>query len=432
MMPFYRFLTLAAAAFVVPSLYLRSRGEAMGHDRFRERLGKVWIRPGAGPRIWVQAVSVGEVRVAETFARRLRMTGASPEVVLSATTAAGLERAASLKDLASGVFAFPLDLPFAVRRTLDAVRPSAYGSIETEIWPGLLTDCGRRGIPVFIVNGSISGRSAKRYRVIGGAVGAGLRAVRAACMQSDADASRILSLGARPEAVVVTGNIKFDSSPQALEERAGALRRELALPEGKPLMIAGSTAPGEEAIAVRAWKRASEAVPGLALIVAPRHKERFDEAASEMSAAGASVIRRSGSRGSRAPGPGEAILLDTMGELEAAYALARAAFVGGSLAPRGGQNPLEPARAGVPVIFGPGMDNFRDVADRLVACGGAFEVSGADALADRVIALLLDPAGHERASRAARGFVAEHAGATEKTLLALSRLIPGVFGRAAS
>jgi len=455
-MVLYHALTLAGSALAVPSLYLRSVGDTAGRAALRERLGLLPKRlaraqAGAqaaqtgggtgrnlsGPRIWLQAVSVGEVRLAETFLTALHSARPGLEVVLSATTPSGLERAARLKEPTAGphagevsareVFAFPLDVPCVVSRALDTLRPAAYGSIETEIWPGLLCACARLGVPAFIVSGSVSEKSRQRYRWIAGAVKAGLGAVRAACMRSDEDAARILGLGASEASVVVTGDIKFDSTSADLSDRAEGLRQAMALPHGTPLLIAGSTSPGEEAVAVEAWKRAVESVPGLVLLVAPRHRESFGEAAAAMEAAGAKVLRRSRSTGTSPPGPGEAILLDTLGELEAAYALARVAFVGGSLVPRGGQNPLEPARAGVPVLFGSGMDNFREAARALLACGAASEVRDADSLAKAALRFLRDPAAHDRASEAGRAFVAAHAGATRKTIEVLSRLIPEVF-----
>jgi 3-deoxy-D-manno-octulosonic-acid transferase len=432
MISLYRLLTYAGSTLVVPALCLRAIGDVEGRVRLRERLGRISRRSGVGSCLWIQAVSVGEVRTAETLVAALRKSGLSAEVALSATTAAGLDRARALDSMAPEVFTFPLDLPVAVRRTLDALRPSAFGSIETEIWPGLLAECGARGIPAFIANGSISERSARRYRLIGSAVREGLQAVRAACMQSEEDASRVVALGARSGSVVVSGNMKFDSAPHDLEERASRLSRDLALPPGRPVMIAGSTSPGEEPIVAEAWSRARAEIPGLILIVAPRHRDRFDAAASAMASNGAAPVRRSRCDGTPRDVPSDAILLDTIGELEAAYTLAKVAFVGGSLVPRGGQNPLEPARAGVPVLFGPGMPGFREVADRLLACGGAFEVTDAASLAARAIAILADPSLHERASRAAKEFVASHAGATEKTLLALSRLIPEVFAKGAA
>src|SRR5882724_4966962 len=208
---YYKALALGGAALVVPALWLRSLSRPGEGERLRERLGRLGGRARQPGCLWLQAVSVGEVRVAETLAGALLKSGFSSPLALSATTAAGLARAEASGPACGGeVFAFPLDLTPVVRRTLDALRPAAYGSIETEIWPGLLGECARRGVPAFIASGSISGRSARRYGLIGGAVAPALGSLRAACMQTDADAERLLSLGARAGAVVVTGDIKFD------------------------------------------------------------------------------------------------------------------------------------------------------------------------------------------------------------------------------
>ena len=441
MMFLYRLATISGGVVAAPIWHLRTAGDPRSRTILRQRLGHLPPWPpnaggGSRKRIWLQAVSVGEVRLAATFLRAAREAGLEIETAVSSTTPTGIARAADLTGeeggtppIAAASFAFPVDLPWASRRALDTLRPAAFGTIETEIWPGLLAACARRGIPVFIANGSLSERSARRWGWMPGAIRHGLAAVRAACVQTSDDAERLLALGARPEAVVVTGNMKFDSRPADLLERAESLRQAMALAHGTPILIAGSTSAGEEAIVVEAWKSAAASVPGLVLVVAPRHRERFDEAAAAMEAAGARVLRRSRSTGTSPPRPGDAILLDTIGELETAYALADVAFVGGSLVPRGGQNPLEPARAGAPVLFGPGMDNFRDVAEALLACGGAFEVRDAASIARRTVALIADPSAHERASRAARRLVEEHSGATLRTIESLGRLIPEVFAR---
>jgi len=433
MMPFYRALTYAGAAVAVPALFLRSLGGGLD-PRLGQRLGRISLSESEGTPLWLQAVSVGEVRTAETLIGAVREARPDVAVFLSSTTSSGIERAEGVIARAhrgGGAFAFPLDIPPAIRRVLGTLRPAAYGSVETEIWPGLFNACGERGIPVFVANGSISPRSLGRYRLIAGAVRSGLRALRAACMQSDGDAERILALGAPGGSVIVTGNLKFDSALPDLSERAGRLRADLGLAEGGRVIIAGSTAPGEETIVVEAWKQASREFPGLALIVAPRHRERFDEVARAIEAQGAGVLRRSRVSSGARPAPADVRLLDTMGDLEAAYTLADVAFIGGSLVPRGGQNPIEAARVGVPVLFGPGMDNFREVASALVAAGGAFEVKDGAALAGEITHLLADAGARERAGNAGRGFVSAHAGATRRTMEALARRIPHVFESAA-
>jgi len=440
MLPLYHILTLAGSAIVVPAMHLKAAADPASRGRLRERLGKLdpWsASPGGrsirGKRLWLQAVSVGEVRVAETLLRALREAHPSLCVALSSTTSAGLASASRLTGsgpepagLADRKFAFPLDLPWVVNRVLERLAPSAYGSVETEIWPGLLCACRSRGIPALLVNGSLSARSAKRLGWAGGAVREGLGALRAACVQTAGDAERLERLGAPRGALVVTGNLKFDGGGPGIESRVAALRREMAIPEKAPVLVAGSTSHGEEAIILDAFNSISARLPSARLLLAPRHPDRFEEVAALVRASGLPASRRSA--GAALPaGTGGVILLDTLGELEAAYGIASVAFVGGSLVPRGGQNPIEPARLGVPVLFGPGMDNFREVAADLLACGGAFEVRGGSDLSARALELMTRQTAREPAGEAGRRLVASHAGATRRTLEALERLIPDLF-----
>lgn len=418
----YDLLATALAAAAVPVLFLRAAGDPQGRRGLPERFGRLPDWPG-DPGLWIQAVSVGEVGQARHFIRALRAEGPPLPVALSATTRAGRLRAEEAgADLR---FTFPLDAPWIVRRALDRLAPRAFGMVETEIWPGLLSSCARRGIPAFMVNGSISERSFSRWQWLARPVREGLGALRAACMQTAADAERISRLGAPERAVIVTGNMKFDA-PVAGAGDVARLRSLLGIPPEAAVFVAGSTSEGEEEIVARAWIAAREAVPGLRLVVAPRHPARFDGAARALEAVAGPILRRSRMEPAD-HGPGRAVLLDTLGELNAAYALASAAFVGGSLVPRGGQNPLEPARLGVPVLFGPGMGGFRDIAAGLLACGGAREVSGTEDLARALSALLRDPEGRRRSGEAARTYVAAHQGATERTLRALRERIPEVF-----
>ena len=421
----YPLLTSTLSAVAIPALYLRAGRDPARRRSFRERLGELPEWP-SGRGIWLQAVSVGEVRQARTLLRGLERAGGRLPVALSTTTAAGREMA--LGAGADLVFSFPLDVPWIVTRALDRLAPRAYGTVETEIWPSLLAACGARRIPAFIVNGSISPRSAGRLRRwMGAPVREGLAALRGACMQTQGDAERILELGAPASAVEVTGDIKFDAANPGSAAASADIGSLLGIAPGDPVLVAGSTAPGEEAAVVRAWSALRGEHPGLRLVVAPRHPDRFDEAARAMEGAGVRVARRSQIAPGRVPPSDHAVLLDSMGELEAAYGLARLAFVGGSLVPRGGQNPLEPASLSVPVLFGPGMDNFRPVADGLVACGAAWEVADAGELARRIGALLSDEGARSRASLAAGSFVRAHSGALPRTLAALAVKIPELF-----
>jgi len=371
--------------------------------------------------LWIQAVSVGEVHLAGTLVEALSAATSAP-IVISSTTPAGRAAAVSLASRAvrvQGVFHFPIDWPPFVRRTLDAVRPSALLCLETEIWPGLLRECGRRGVKVAILNGRISPRSSARYRRFGGLFRGALATVGLACMQSEDDARRAREIGVPEDSVVVTGSMKFDAAAGAAPPPEGLV------PSGvRHVLVAGSTSPGEEEIVLDAFEALSKsgrhATNGLYLILAPRHRERFDEVDRLLARRGLAHARRS-SEGT-APSPsGPVLLLDTIGELAAVYGLATAAFIGGSLVPRGGQNPIEAAARGVPVALGPHTENFSSVAEAMVAAGAAFRVRDAATLAEVWGRLLSDDALRRRAGQAGRALVETHRGATGRML---RRLIP--------
>ena len=412
------FAALAAApAYLARSLkhpeYRAHLGERVGRlpEELRHRLEKLERRP-----VWVQAVSVGEVSVASTLIRGLAERGpadSSPITsVLSSTTPAGRQAAASVRAAGlAGVFHFPIDWSPIMSRALDAIRPAALVCVETELWPSLLGQCARRKLPVLVVNGRISERSHGRYRRLGALLHGPLGAVRLACMQSERDARRMRAIGLEAGRVVVTGNMKYDAvAPSDAEPRQ---LREIAPPPGVPLLVAGSTSRGEEEQVLDALS-----APGLErvlLILAPRHRERFDEVAALLDRRGLAFTRRT----QRAEAPWAAhrvLLLDTIGELASAYCLATVAFVGGSLVRRGGQNLLEPSARGVPVLFGPHTDNFKEISLDLLAAGGGFLVHGPRDLGATLRGLVDDEGLRRRAGAAGRALIEAHRGATGRTI----------------
>jgi len=372
-------------------------------------------RVAALPRrpVWIQAVSVGEVMVARTLIEGLRRSeAASPPFLVSSTTPSGRRMAVeSLGGTAVGVFHFPLDWRPIVRRTLRAIGPAAFVSIETELWPGLLTECARASLPVVVANGRISVRSRERYARLGRVMQEPLQAIRLACMQTPDDAERLVSLGVPADRVVVTGNMKFDAVAGGSAQDAHDLFG-LSLDRRGPVLVAGSTSPGEEEQVLEAVRLAG--VPDLGLVIAPRHRERFEDVAALMTSRGLAFSRRS--RPAPAGAPPKILLLDTLGELNAAYGLATVAFVGGSLVPRGGQNLIEPAARGVPVLFGPHTENFSAVARSLIDAGAGFRVQDAAGLAAALRALCADEGARRRAGAAGRALIEEHRGATDRTI----------------
>ena len=314
---------------------------------------------------------------------------------------------------------FPLDFRGAVRRAVRRVEPGCFIALETELWPNLLRALRLAGVPAVLANGRISDRSYRRYRLVRRLFRRVLDGVDLFCMQSEEDARRIIRLGARPERVVVTGNLKMEA-PSGDAGADQIWRRLLRLGEA-PVVVAGSTHRGEEAAMLDAFLATREAVGGgLRLVLAPRHPERLDEVEALVRARGLAVVRRS--RLSSGSG-NEVILLDTMGELASLYAAADVVFVGGSLVPSGGHNVVEAALQSKAVVFGPHMENFRDTAALLLREAAAVQVKDGPELATALGRLLTDEPSRHALGRAAWNAVRAHQGACVRTIAALERVL---------
>jgi 3-deoxy-D-manno-octulosonic-acid transferase len=386
----------------------------------RERLGFVRVPPPPGPgaRFWVHAVSVGEVVAAVPLVQALRARWPAADIVVSTVTATGQQVARARLAEAAAMITFPLDFGGAMRRAVRRVGPGCFISLETELWPNLLRVLRQAGVPAVLANGRISDRSFRRYRLVRALFRRVLADVALFCMQSEEDARRIIGLGAPPERVLVTGNLKMEApSGDAGAERLW--RRLLHLGES-PVVVAGSTHRGEEALVLDAFLGLRPAVDGLRLVLAPRHPERLDEVEALARSRGLEVVRRSRvSPGNGAP----VILLDTMGELASLYAVADVIFVGGSLVPIGGHNVVEPALHAKPVVFGPHMTNFRDAAALLLRADAAVQVADGPALGAALARLLADAPGRQTLGRAAWSAVRAHQGACTRTIAALERVL---------
>ena len=316
--------------------------------------GRLGVRLPAGPRgaLWLHAVSVGEAAVAATLARALP---AEEDLVVTTITPTGQERAARALAGRAAVAYAPFELGGPVGRFFDRLAPRALVLVEGDYWPLLLREAKRRGLPVAVVNGRVSDRSFPRLRLLRGAVRRLLlERVDRFGVQTELDRERLIALGVPAAKIAVTGNLKFEAPAPARSPVLEAwVERQAA---GRPVLVAGSTMAGEEEAVLDAFAAAGGARAAL-LVLAPRHPERFDAVAEECERRFPGVARRSTGRDPGAP-PAVA-LLDTLGELAALYGLARGAFIGGTLVARGGHNPLEPARFGVPVAVGPSIENFR-------------------------------------------------------------------------
>lgn len=378
-----------------------------------DRFGSMAPWEGPAAPLWLHAVSVGEVMAAAPLARLL--VSRHPTVPLLASTTTETGRAVAEQRIPAVRFVFfPFDFGWTVRRAVSRVRPRLVLLTETELWPNFLAACAARDVPVVVINGRISPRSFPRYRLIRRWFGRVLQEVRLFCMQSDADAERVLALGAPAERVTVTGNLKYDLPALEQAVDAAAIRAGLALPPGCRLVVAGSTHRGEEDPVVEAYRAAAATRRDLCLLLAPRHPERLEEVERVVARAGLPCVRRSRLPG-EAPPAGGAIVLDTMGELARLYAAASVVFVGGSLIPHGGQNILEPAAYARPVLHGPHMGNFAEMRDLFRTAGAAVEVADGPSLAQALGKLLDDPAAAERMGRAGRDIVAAQRGATQRT-----------------
>jgi 3-deoxy-D-manno-octulosonic-acid transferase len=443
----YSVFTAAGVLLLSPYLLLRGMGRRQYLKNLPERMGMRFppelLAAGgaAGPgAIWVHAVSVGEVLAALPLARSLKQRFGERRLVISTTTATGQALARERMKFADAVFYFPLDWRGPVRRALTAVHPALVVVFETEIWPNFLRETRRTGTPVVFVNGRISDRSFRRFtralRWFGSVLRGFLRGALADgtlyLMQSEEDATRVLALGAPVGRVVVAGNLKYDLARAEENELEVWLRQEVARSGSGPLLVAGSVVAGEESAVLEALAAVERKWPNALLVLAPRKPDRFDTAAALIEQSGRVAVRRSGLLlGGAAAGaltcepgaPRRVLLLDTIGELAAMYGIADVVFIGGSLEPMGGHNPLEPAVAGRAPVFGPSMDNFRDVAREFVRADAAIVVSSGAELGAAWIELLGDPERRARMGRAAQELVERHRGATAATLDRLAAVL---------
>jgi len=373
--------------------------------------------------IWVHACSVGEVNTARPLLEALRRHQPDTELLLTVSTPTGMELAQSAK-LPATIAWFPLDHPLVVRRFVRHIQPRALVLVETELWPCVITRVCATGAPVVLVNGRLSDAQAAAYSRYSAFLRPAAAALSAAGMQNTAYAERLKALGTPPDRITITGNTKFDSAPARLvpEERA-TLRRELGIPAAAPVLVFGSTRPGDEELAAECWRDLSPQFPGLTLIVAPRHLERVGDVQAALQGDGA-ILRSEIPVQASESTAGRILLLDTHGELGRVYALADIAIVGGSFYPGvDGHNPIEPAAQGVPTVFGPHMRNFQDAANALLQGDGAMEVPSPQTLARELAALLQDLPRREALGTSAHYCIEENQGATERTLELIERTL---------
>jgi len=394
-----------------------------------ERLGflPVSLNLDREPSIWIHAVSVGEALTARAIAGDLKARYPHLRLFVSTTTMTGQQVAKQSFRMADGVFFFPIDLGFIVRRVLDIVRPRLFVMMETEIWPNLLQECRARGVKTVVINGRISTRSFPRYRLVKPLFRRVLTLIDRFCVQGDETAGRLAELGAPRNRITITGSLKFDALqvPGASGVARGAERvlRYFTVAEGRAVVVAGSTMPGEHEIVLRAFERIRTLAHNPLLVLAPRKPEHFAEAASLSRQSGFRTVLRSEltiDEEVRA----DVVVLDTIGELAQIYQAATAVFVGGSLVPTGGHNILEPAVFGKPIVFGPHMQNFAEIAETFLAGRAAVQVKSGRELEDALIELLSESEARARLGDRARALVEANRGARERSLAAIAELLP--------
>ncbi len=420
MLALYRTATALLGPFARWHLSRRlARGKEDRH-RFGERLGRAGRARPEGRLVWVHAASVGESLSILPLAERIPAVSTRPTRVLVTT---GTVTSARLMAERLGAGAFhqyaPIDLPDAARAFLDHWRPDAALWVESEFWPNLLSEVFARAIPSALIQGRVSDRSFAGWRWAPGMIRALLRGFTLCLGQTAEDARRLNELGARDARCV--GNLKFAAPP--LPADADELARLRAAIGERPVWFAASTHPGEEAMAARAHRAAAGRHPGLLTVIAPRHPERGAAVAAELCREGFACARRGAGE---APEPGtEIYVADTLGELGLFYRLARAAFIGKSLAGEGGQNPVEAARLGCPILFGPRMSNFAGIAERLKNAGAAVAVADAAELERTLDRLLGDRDALARMARAGTAVADAEAGALDAVMAALRPLLEG-------
>lgn len=432
MMLLYQFFTALAILVLAP--YYAVRGWRRGEPArtLRERLGRVpdeiTSAYARGEAIWIHAVSVGEVLAAQPVVNGLKARYPTRPVFVSTTTETGQRLARERLQSASGVFYFPLDSTGAVRRALRAIRPAIVIVMETEIWPNFLREANQSGVPVIFANARISKRSFARYKrwkfLLEDFFTETLWNATLFLAQTSEDAGRLREMGAPEERIVVTGNLKYDAEPPALGAFGVWLADQIKSQERWPVVVAGSVVEREEEAVLAAYDAVQRCWRRALMVLAPRKPDRFDEAARLAGEAGWNVTRRS--RLDLAQPLGEStdvLVLDSIGELAAIYSLGDAVFVGGSLAPSGGHNILEPAWFGRAPVFGPSMENFAEIAEEFRAANAGIQVNDGPHLGRVWVQLIENDQLRERTGSAARELSSRNTGATARTLERITGII---------
>ncbi len=419
----YNLLFPLVLLFFLPAYVLKMLRRGNYRNKFGQRLGfydrKTRAKLAHGRPTWLHAVSVGEVMIALKLATKMREREPSLRIALTTTTTTGFALASRQAPDWIEVLYTPLDFWPIMRRAFALIRPIRIVLVEAEVWPNLTAIAHRQKIPIALVNARLSPRSEGRFRAFNLFVRPYFQKLDLICVQEKEDVARWESLGADPARIFPVGSIKFDPENVAPRpEMPRAVLDKLGIELERPILLGGSTHPGEEEILAKIFQQLRREFPALFLIIAPRHVERTREIADQLRALGVPSVRRSEAGTAAA----DCLLIDTTGELRDWYSVATIVFMGKSLTARGGQNPVEAIVADRPVIFGPHMENFATLARTLVAAGGALQPKDELALTNALGTLLRNPGDRERLVRHARGVLDAHRGATERTAELLDKL----------
>jgi 3-deoxy-D-manno-octulosonic-acid transferase len=415
----YNFVLTFLLILSIPYFLLRSLLSKRFRKALPERMG-FFQSPSFRRPIWVHAASVGEVFCSMPLLKKIKSEFPHTNIVLTTITATGNEAAKSCLPETDRVLFAPIDYPLIIRRTIKKIQPSMLLIAETELWPNLLRSCGKKRISIILFNGRISKKSFRRYLLFKFFFKECLRYISLFLMQTDEDRARVVEMGGESQNARAVGNLKFDQIlPPYAQETLTEMSKALRLQGKEKILVAGSTHSGEEEILVGLYKELKKADPDLVLILAPRHLERLDEVERILEKEALSWMRKTSlPKDERQSDQGrpEVILLDTMGELMGIYSLGTLVFVGGSLVPIGGHNPLEPLFFRKCVIFGPYMFHFSEITSRLIEAGGAIQVSTKEEFFSQLKHLLSDEEARKDFGEKGYQFLRKHQGATERML----------------
>ncbi|MGQ9636986.1 MAG: 3-deoxy-D-manno-octulosonic acid transferase [Thermodesulfobacteriota bacterium] len=419
MILFYLYTTILTLflLFYIPFLFLKGLFQKPSRELLKERLA-FFPRISFSKAIWIHGASMGEVLCTSPLIRKIKEEFPDYGIILTTMTKAGKETARNSLSGLDRILYFPFDHPLLLKRAFRNLSPNLILVAETELWPNLLRLCGQKEIPLLLFNGRISQHSFKRYRFLKPLFKAPLQSVSLFLLQTEEDRRRILRMGAPFEKTVVTGNLKFDQDSFLREERKEK-NNGLSFLKSVPLLIGGSTHAGEEEILLRLLRRLKKNYPSLHLLLAPRHLDRLDEVERILKGEGFSWLRKTSLTGRTGEGKWDIILLDTHGELKTLYQFGTLIFIGGSLVPIGGHNPLEPLFFKKCVLFGPYMFNFLEISQGLVEFGGALQVKNEEELSHQVERLLREEDTRKEIGEKGYQFIQMHRGATEKTMSAI-------------